>query len=158
MSRGKFVSREILDKVDSFVCDGKNDLQISLEMKIPIQEIYRIRRNILKISLYGSKRKCNRCGQNKSKTCFSKKSKYTDWCIICRKKYGGERGSGRPPGTINNNQKEKVKKEETVTCLCLRCDTGFESPVFIGLGGKKDHYRLCNKCHKIVVGMEAVSI
>lgn len=153
----KSVLSEVLDLIRLMVGEGKTDLQISAAMKFPLPEIYRIRRTILKISLYGTKRKCAKCGHNKSVVCFNNKSEHPDWCVICRKKYGGERGFGRPSGKKPNQIcKEEYKK--AIICLCLRCEKTFKSDIFIGHGGQLDHYRCCPKCREIIDRVEAVSI
>ena len=154
----KSVSQEVLDSIRLAVGEGKTDLQISKILHKQVKEIYEIRRNILKITLSGRKRKCEKCEKQKATICFNSKSKYPDWCILCRRKYGNEKRQksevklGRPFG-----KKEFVNKKKEI-CVCLRCDKVFDSEIFIGLGGREEHYKLCKKCRNIISNMEHVSI
>jgi hypothetical protein len=155
MSQRKFVSQEVLKSIEEMVCDRKTDLQISEILGIGVSDVYKIRRNVLKVSVYGSRRRCTKCGKDKSVTCFNKKSIYKDWCIICRKEHGGERGGGRPFGSKGY----KVRKgKKFVAEVCLRCDKKFKSEVFVGFDGRIDHYRCCRFCQVKINGMEQVSI
>jgi hypothetical protein len=151
----KPVSSEVLRLIESLVCAGKTDQQISVILQIKVRKIYKIRRDVLKINLYGSKRRCAHCGVNTSVTCFSQKSIYPDWCVICRRKFGGERGSGRERGCEGFNVR---KSDQFIDAVCLRCGSDFKSEVFVGFGGRLDHYRCCPKCQVIVTKMERLSI
>ena len=155
MLQKKSVSQEVLDSIKIFVEEGKTDLDISKILHKSVKEIYNLRKNVLKITLYGRKKKCEKCGEQKATICFNKKSKYPNWCIICRKKYGNEKSNkkrGRPFG------KKACGNKRTEDFICLRCDKVFNSEIFIGIGGKGEHYRLCKKCRDLVISMEAVSI
>jgi hypothetical protein len=165
MFQRKSASKEILDSIEKMVYEGKKDLQIAELLKIPLPEIYRIRKIVLKISLYDCKKKCDKCGEEKSPVCFWSKAKHPDWCLLCRRKHDNEKEQktpgiklGRPFVNRNTNGFIVRKSKKLVKAFCLRCEKKFQSEIFIGFGGKEDHYRCCRHCRFIITRMEQVSI
>ena len=150
---------QIEESIRILVAKFKTDKQIAGILRLPVSTIYNIRKNVLKLVLYGRKKKCSKCGQLKTTCCFNFDAEHIDWCILCRRKYGDNKLKkdvrlGRPIGS----KTKIITNEETIFLLCLRCDECFETPVIRDVNGNKEYFRLCNRCRKIVSGMEQVSI
>jgi len=148
----------VLDSVRLLVAEEKTDQDIADILQMKIADIYTIRRNILRISFYGRKKRCTKCNTTKSITCFHAKAEHPDWCIICRRKFGGETSAtlGRP--VIKRAEGYKKKEKNYVEVICLRCERVFKSEVFKGLGGTPDYYHLCDNCRIIITTLDRVSI
>lgn len=137
---------DVLEEIKCLFHEGKTDRQVSEVVNIPIIEIIKIRKQILGILLYDRKIICANCNKPRSVFNFSKKSTHPDWCCICRKQYGGEKGSGRPVGKKNLEKKES---HSYTLRFCLRCNKPFKS---FGLN------RICNRCNLIITSIERISI
>jgi len=140
------IPQDVLDVIKCLFHEGRTDQQVSQIIQIPIIEVVKIRKTVLGIMLYDRKIVCGHCNEPRSVFSFSKKSEHPDWCCLCRKLYGGEKGSGRPLGRGNDKKK---KRPQYVERLCLRCSKPFKSI---------DHSRLCNHCSIIITSIERASI
>lgn len=150
VKRHRNISTELCDQITVMVSEGKNDRQIAEKLSHPVKYIRDIRADVLHISLYGQKRKCDKCKQLRVNTCFKEDHQtYPGWCIICRRKAGVDHYIRKP------RTKTYPKKEKTGTFLCLHCDKPFISEIW---GLSDTHFYLCIPCRKRAICIDQVSM
>jgi len=143
------------DEIGKLALAGKMDVEIAIILKLPVKQVYHIRKFILKIYNWGRKRLCVKCGKMKPITLFWLKNpvvEIRDWCLVCRRKSGVAR-----PYHKEKKPREKVMvKDGCIVTLCLRCDRSFNSELLAD--DNRTYNRLCLQCRNIVNASERVSI